>query len=83
MIQKLHSLVWGPALLTLLLITGGLYTLRLKGFQILGIRTWWKHTIGSLFADAKDSREEKENILSQRLRQPVLLLPQPLEPEIL
>ncbi len=40
MIQKLHSLVWGPALLTLLLITGGLYT-------------------------------------------PVLLLPQPLELEIL
>ena len=59
MIQKLHSLVWGPALLTLLLITGGLYTLRFKGFQILGIRTWWKHTIGSLFADTKDSREEK------------------------
>lgn len=58
MIQKLHSLVWGPVLLTLLLLVGGIYTIRSGGFQILGIGIWWKETIGSLFKGDSSSKKE-------------------------
>ncbi|MCI7795031.1 MAG: amino acid carrier protein [Lachnospiraceae bacterium] len=49
MIQKLHAFVWGPGMLALFLFTGVLYTVRLRGFQILRFSRWWNATAGSLF----------------------------------
>lgn len=36
-------------MLALFLLVGVLYTVRLRGFPILGLPVWWKNTIGSLF----------------------------------
>ena len=38
MIRRLHGIVWGPVLLTLLLAVGIIYTLRSGGFQMFGGR---------------------------------------------
>ncbi len=48
MIHWLHGLVWGPALLVLLLGTGGYYSVQFRLFQLRGIAVWWRATAGSL-----------------------------------
>lgn len=55
MIQKLHAFVWGPGMLALFLYTGILYTVRLRGFQILRFPRWWSVTAGSLFGRGAES----------------------------
>lgn len=47
-LEILHSAVWGPWTLVLFLGTGLMYTIRSRGFQLCGIRTWMSATIGSL-----------------------------------
>ena len=49
MIRWLHEFIWGPGMLALFLFVGILYTIKLRGFAILGFREWWKATAGSLF----------------------------------
>lgn len=53
MIHWMHELVWGPGMLALFLAVGILYTIRLKGFAMLGFPEWWKATVGSLFTRKK------------------------------
>ncbi len=59
MIHWIHSLVWGPALLGLLLFAGLFFTFRSRAFQFRGIGLWWKSTAGSLFSGTND-RDRKE-----------------------
>ncbi len=60
MIRRLHGIVWGPVLLTLLLAVGIIYTLRSGGFQMFGIKVWWKATAGSLFREERGKKEDKK-----------------------
>lgn len=72
MIQKLHAFVWGPGMLALFLFTGVIYTVRLRGFQILRFSRWWNATAGSLLRRCPDigdrdigdrkSRDQKDGI---------------------
>ncbi len=65
MIQKLHEVVWGPVLLTLLLAVGIIYTLRSRGFPVLGINVWWKETIGSLFREDGGTKKQKSRYVTK------------------
>lgn len=47
LLEFIHSAVWGPWTLVLFLGTGLVYTVRSRGFQFRGIRTWLGSTIGS------------------------------------
>lgn len=51
-----HSLVWGPWTLVMFLGVGIWMTVRLRGFQILGIRRWWSATAGSLLREDADEK---------------------------
>lgn len=46
----IHRLVWGPATLGTLLLTGIYFTLRSRFFPFRRLRLWWKETVGSFFA---------------------------------
>lgn len=60
MIHRIHGLVWGPALLGLLLFTGLFFTVETGGFQIRGFFTWWRATVGSLFREQGEDRDLRE-----------------------
>ncbi len=49
MIHWMHNLVWGPALIGLLLSAGIYYTWKGSFFQVRGFRVWWRATVGSLW----------------------------------
>ncbi|MGM9607904.1 MAG: alanine/glycine:cation symporter family protein [Oscillospiraceae bacterium] len=55
LLTRLADLLWNPWLLALFLITGGYYSIRTGFFQIFGVKTWWKSSIGSLFHGSKKS----------------------------
>ncbi len=57
MIHWLHDLVWGPALLALLLGTGGYFTWKSGFFQVRGLPVWWKATAGSLLRRKSGEKE--------------------------
>ncbi len=65
MIHWIHSLVWGPALLGLLLFAGLFFTFQSHGFQFWGIRLWWRATVGSLFAGSKDPNQEEDRDIKE------------------
>lgn len=46
--SKLADLLWNPWLLGLFLLTGGYYSIRTGFFQLFGLKTWWRSTVGSL-----------------------------------
>ena len=48
-----NSLVWGPYMLLFLVGTGIFYTVKLRGFQLFGIRVWWRSTIMSVLRREK------------------------------
>ena len=50
MLQRIHEFVWGPGILVLFLFVGMLYTIKLRGFALFGIRKWWKLIVGSMLA---------------------------------
>lgn len=50
MLQRIHAFVWGPGILVLFLFVGILYTIKLRGFALFGIRKWWKLIVGSMLA---------------------------------
>ena len=49
MISVIHEWIWGPGMLALFLAAGVLYSVRLKGYAILGFSKWWRATVGSLW----------------------------------
>lgn len=55
MIAQIHDFIWSSGMLVCFLFVGILYTIRLRGFPILGIRHWLGHTIGSTFTGRKES----------------------------
>ena len=66
MIHLIHSAVWGPLLLGLLLLTGGILTVDSGGFQFRGITVWWKVTVGSLFGrDARGGERREEDSVNK------------------
>lgn len=60
MITQLHEFIWGPGMLGVFLFVGILYTIRLRGFPILGIRHWMRHTIGNAAKARKGSISRDE-----------------------
>ena len=57
--ESINSLVWGPYMLLLLMGTGIFYTVKLRGFQLLGIRVWWSSTIMTVFKKNNSSENSK------------------------
>lgn len=55
MVEFLHEFIWGPGMLALFLLVGGLYMVRLRGFVIFGFLKWWRATVGSLFGGGRSS----------------------------
>lgn len=51
------DLLWGWPLFIFVLFVGFLLSFRTGFFQIIGIKTWWKKTVGELFS--KDGNSEK------------------------
>lgn len=47
-LELVQRMVWGPGLLFLFLGTGVVCTCRLKGFQLLKFRSWWRETAGRI-----------------------------------
>lgn len=62
MISVLHEWIWGPGMLALFLAVGVLYSVRLKGYAVLGFPKWWRVTVGSLL---KGERGQKGEGISQ------------------
>lgn len=60
MIHRIQGLVWGPALLGLLLFTGLFFTVEGGGFQLRGFFVWWRATVGSLFGGQEGDRDSGE-----------------------
>ena len=54
-VQRLTDFMWNPWLLGLVLLTGLYYSVRTGFFQIFGIKTWVKTTVGSLFSGRQNS----------------------------
>lgn len=52
--SKVNGIIWGPYMLLLLLGTGIFFTVKLRGFQLFGIKTWWKNTALSVFRSKKE-----------------------------
>ena len=59
--ERINSLVWGPYMLLILMGTGVFYTVKLRGFQLFGIKIWWSNTIMSVFRK-KESRKSAAGI---------------------
>lgn len=52
-LAQLGDAIWCPWMLGLFLLVGLYYSLRTGFFQIFGLKTWWKTTVGSLFSTKK------------------------------
>jgi len=62
MIQWMHEFIWGPGMLTLFLLVGILYTIKLRGFAVWGIARWWRATVGSLFRSEEEEQRGNPEI---------------------
>lgn len=49
MLEQIHTIVWGPGTLLLLLLIGIIYCIRSRFFQLIHCKFWWQQTVGSLF----------------------------------
>ena len=65
MIHQIHSLVWGPALLGLLLFAGLFFTVQSKGFQFRGFSLWWRRTVGSLLDNSQEESSSQSGSISR------------------
>lgn len=52
-VRAVNGIVWGPAMLCVLLIVGVYYSVRLRFFQIRHFGIWWRKTIGEAFTAPK------------------------------
>jgi len=57
-LKLMHGLVWGPGTLVIFLGAGLLFTIRSRGFQLLGARDWLGATVGALVRDSRTGREK-------------------------
>ena len=53
MLERVSDLIWNPWLLGLFLLAGLYFSVRTGFFQLFGIKTWWKATVGKLFSKQK------------------------------
>ena len=53
-LNRLTDMLWYPWLLGAFLSVGGYYSLRTGFFQLFGLRTWLKHSVGSLLRAGKN-----------------------------
>ncbi len=51
--DAVSALVWGPAGIGLLLVTGLWLTVRLGAFQLVRLRLWLKNTLGAILCDGR------------------------------
>jgi AGCS family alanine or glycine:cation symporter len=65
MLEAINKLIWSSFLLFLLLGTGFVITVKLKFFQFLKPLYIFKNTIGTLFAERKNSADSDKNSISQ------------------
>ena len=56
MVAWLHEFIWGPGMLFLFLFVGVIYTVKLKGFPVLGIGRWLVNTVGSVIRGGTGSQ---------------------------
>lgn len=54
-VQRVTDFMWNPWLLGLFLLTGLYYSVRTGFFQIFGVKTWIKTTVGSLLRGRQES----------------------------
>lgn len=57
--QALGDFLWGGPLLVLFLVVGLWYSLGSGFFQVFGLPTWWRATVGSLFRRKKGKTESR------------------------
>lgn len=65
MVTWLHEFIWGPGMLVLFLFVGLIYTVKLKGFPVFGIRRWLWNTVGSV-AHGADGAEPEHSTAGSR-----------------
>jgi len=61
-IEYINSILWGPPMLILLVGTGVLFTIRLKGLQVRQFKRAFKQTFGGLFK--KEDRADADGMSS-------------------
>ena len=54
-LTRLGDGLWSPWLLGLFLAVGGYYSFRTGFFQLFGVRTWWRVTVGALLRKKRSS----------------------------
>lgn len=59
-IYAVTDFLWGTPLMILMVGVGFYLSLRTGFFQITGIRTWWKMTVGEIFGKTKSEGSNKE-----------------------
>ncbi|MCD8221063.1 MAG: sodium:alanine symporter family protein [Clostridiales bacterium] len=63
-IVRLHQMIWGPWTLVYFLGAGVILSVQLRFFQISGMQTWWRETVGSLVGKRgrnKDNEKTQEH----------------------
>ncbi len=55
--MRLHRIIWGPWMLVYFLGAGLILSIRLRFFQISGMRMWWRETVGSLMGDGREKKD--------------------------
>ncbi len=63
--SEINKLVWGTPMIILIVIIGLLYTIRLKGFQLVYIKNIYDKTIKSIFKKNENKNNKSENSISQ------------------
>lgn len=58
----INAVVWGPLMLTLIVFVGVMFSIRLRFFQILKCKLWFKQTFGSLFNKESLKGSKKDGI---------------------
>ena len=56
MLERVSDFIWNPWLLGLFLLTGLCFSVRTGFFQLFGLKTWLKATVGSLFSRKKQKK---------------------------
>lgn len=56
--NAINSIVWGPAILILLLLIGVFFSYRLGFLQITKIKLWWSETVGTITKPKKEKTEK-------------------------
>lgn len=63
--DKIHSVVWGPAMLLIIMLCGLYFTLGTKFFQITRLKLWLNETIVSIFKRGEATKSTDKKSISQ------------------